>query len=218
MPAFVGLQPLELSALLRGCREISVAANQQVMSKGEKAANIIVLLAGRLRVSALSLEGRVITFRLVEPVEMVGEIGVLDGKPRAADVVAITASRLLVLQREACLSAIAEHPAIAMAMIRLLCTRLRETSDGLERVAIQRLPSRMAHLLLRLAAEFGRPTSTGGVMLPMRLSQTEIGTLVAATREAVNKQLRLWREEEIVDIAAGHIVLLKPAELAELAE
>jgi CRP-like cAMP-binding protein len=218
MPALSKLALPECTALCLGAREIRVAAGQAVMRKGDPADAIMVLLQGRLRVSAVSVDGRAITFRLVEPVEMVGEIGVLDGRPRTADVAAVVASRLLVLRRESCVDAIAAHPAIAQAMLQLMCMRLRETSDGLERVATQRLPARIAQLLLRLAAEYGRPTPGGGVKLPMRLSQSEIGTLVAATREAVNKQLRLWRDDGLLTIESGHVVLLRPALLADIFE
>jgi len=218
MPAFAGLKPASLDALARGSREIRLAAGHDVMRKGDPADCIMLLLAGRLRVSAVSIDGRAVTFRLVEPVEMVGEIGVLDGRPRTADVTTVIASRLLILTREACLGAITTHPDVAQAMVHLLCMRLRDTTDGFERVATQRLPARIAQLLLRLATAYGRPTPDGGVLLPMRLSQTEIGTLVAATREAVNKQLRLWRDEGLLTVTAGQVVLLQPERLAAIRE
>jgi CRP-like cAMP-binding protein len=52
----------------------------------------------------------------------------------------------------------------------------------------------------------------------MRLSQSEIGTLVAATREAVNKQLRYWRDEGVLDLVGGQIVLLRTDVLLNLVE
>ena len=168
------------------------------------------------RRASVSIDGKALTFRLVEPVEVVGEIAVLDGKLRTADVATVVASRVLILQRDVCLAAVREHPGIAQAMLRLLCTRLRDTTAGFERLAVQRLPARIAHLLLQLAASYGQPTPNGSVALPMRLSQSEIGTLVAATREAVNKQLRSWRDEKVLDIEAGHIVLHRPEVLSAL--
>jgi CRP-like cAMP-binding protein len=91
---------------------------------------------------------------------------------------------------------------------------LRDTSAGLEQLATQRVPARLAALLLRLAAEYGRPQPEGAVLLPMRLSQTELSMLIASTREAVNKQLATWREAGLLDMKAGHIVIRRPAALA----
>lgn len=218
IPAFATLGSVEVAALLRGAREARLPAGVQVMRKGEPADSLMVLLEGRLRVSAVSLEGRALTFRLVEPVEVVGEIAALDGLPRSADVATVTPVRLLVIPRDACLAAVRAYPGVAEAMLVLLCTRLRETTNGLERLAMQRLPARMAHLLLRLATDYGRPAPRGGVALPMRLSQAEIGTLVNATREAVNKQLSQWREEAVLEMRGGHIVLTRPEALLALLE
>lgn len=218
IPELSSLSAVETAALLQGARERRVSAGTQIMGKGEQADSMVVLLSGRLRVSSASLLGRELTFRLIEPINLVGELAVLDGGLRSADVTSVSASRLLVISRETCLAALRDHPGVARAMLRLLCTRLRETSAGFERLAMQRLPARMAHLLLRLAEEYGQPMPGGAVSLPMRLSQAEIGTLVAATREAVNKQLAAWRDEGLVDVSAGHIVLRRPEVLAVLVE
>ncbi len=215
---FGALTEVERAALTQHSRMLRVPAGHPVMKKGEPAESMMVLLEGRLRVGTVSLEGRAFTFRIVEPVQLLGEIGVLDGGPRSADVTSMTPSRLLVLRRRDCLDAIERHPAVARAMILLLCGRLRDTSLGLEQVATQRLPARMAALLLRLAADYGRPTAGGGVQLPMRLSQGEIGTLVAATREAVNKQLMQFRDEGLLALAAGRIEISRPEALAALLE
>jgi CRP-like cAMP-binding protein len=218
VPVFHGLGAEALAALTRQARTLRVPAGQELMKKGEPAESIMVLLDGRLRISAVSLEGRAFTFRILEPVQILGEIGVLDGGPRSADVTAMTPARLLVLRRRDCLDAVEHHPEVARAMIRLLCGRLRDTSLGLEQVATQRLSARMAALLLRLGAEYGRQAPGGAIQLPMRLSQSEIGTLVAATREAVNKQFMQWRDEGLLVLAAGRIEIRRPEALAALLE
>ena len=217
-PAFEALGSAERAALLAGAKEMVAPPGAMLMRKGEAADRLALLLDGRLKVSAAAIDGRMMTFRLVEPPELVGEVAVLDGGLRSADVSAVLRSRLLLLPAASCRAAVRNFPAVAEAMLRLLCARLRDTSDGLERLATQRLPVRLAHLLLRLGREFGRPGLGGAVQLPMRLSQEELGALVAATREAVNKQLRQWQAEGLLDMTAGRLVLRRPAALAALLE
>jgi CRP-like cAMP-binding protein len=174
----------------------------------------MVLVAGRLRVSSASAEGRAIAFRVVEPVEVVGEIAALDGGARTADVVAVEDSTVHRVPRAAWMAAMKAQPELALATIRLVCRRLRDTSADLERVATQRVPARLAALLLKLAGDYGRPQPDGAVLLPMRLSQTELSMLIASTREAVNKQFAAWREAGLIDVRAGHIVIRRPGALA----
>jgi hypothetical protein len=213
--AFAGLSPAALDTLSATATESRFRPGTQVITKGESPGALMLLVAGRLKVTATSTDGRELTFRIVEPVEIVGEVALLDGQPRTADVVALNTSTVLLLPRAAVLAALERHPDFALGMIRLLCTRLRETSLGLESIATQRVPARLAAILLRLAAEYGRPASDGGILLPMRLSQSDLSTMIAATREAVNKQLAQWREAGVLRIKTGQIVLLRPEALRQ---
>lgn len=214
IPALATLTPETLLDLHAAATEQRHPPGAQVIAKGEDPGPLMLLVSGRLKVTAAALDGRSITFRIVEPVDIVGEIAVLDGRPRTADVVALNTSLLFLLPRDAILAALRKHPDFAMGMIRVLCGRLRDTSNGLEGMALLRVPERLGALMLRLAADYGRPARDGhGITLPMRLSQSDLSTLIAATREAVNKQLRIWRDTGVLDIKAGQIVLLRPEAL-----
>jgi CRP-like cAMP-binding protein len=93
---------------------------------------------------------------------------------------------------------------------------VRATSDFIERLAFQNLPARLAHLLLHLAATQGS-TTPAGIRITCKLSQQEIGNLIATSRESVNKQLQAWQAEGWLTIEHGHITLLQPAALNRLA-
>ncbi len=204
---FAALDAAAAAALAEGAREAVVPAGRSVMRRGESADRMALLLEGQLRVAATSADGKSLTFRVVQPVELVGEIAVLDGGPRTADVEALTRCRLLLLRGEAVRRAVARHPQVAAAFVQVLCARLRETSAGMEGLATQRLPERLEALLRRLARE---RAADGALLLP-RLSQGEIAALVGATREAVNKQLAAWRAEGVVALRGGRLAVLPPA-------
>lgn len=205
------------AAFLAGGRLVEVLAGSQIMRQGEPAGALLILLEGRLRVSVMSLAGRELTFRMLGPVQPVGEVAMLDGGPRTADVLAVSTSRLLMLPREHCQQMMARHASLGLALIQVLCERLRDTSLGLERLATQRLASRMAHLFLKLAGDYGR-ARPDGVLVPMRLSQGEIAAMVAGTREAVNKQLAEWRQAGVLAMDRGQIVIRDVAALSAMCE
>jgi CRP-like cAMP-binding protein len=204
-------------AFLAGGRMIEVMAGGQLMRQGEPAGPLLILLEGRLRVSVISLAGRELTFRMIAPVQPVGEVAMLDGRPRTADVLAVSTCRLLLLPRDHCQAMMARHPSLGQALIGVLCERLRDTSLGLERVATQRLASRMAHLFLKLAHDYGRQRADG-ILVPMRLSQGEIAAMVAGTREAVNKQLAEWRQGGMLAMDRGQLVIQNAAALSAACE
>jgi CRP-like cAMP-binding protein len=214
IPEYAELGDDAVSALHAAATESRIAAGAQLIVRADPADSLMILVAGRLRVSAASAEGRAIAFRVVEPVEVVGEIAALDGGARTADVTAVQDSTVHRVPRTAWMAAMKAQPDLAIATIRLVCRRLRDTSADLERVATQRVPARLAALLLKLAGDYGRLLPDGAVLLPMRLSQTEISMLIASTREAVNKQFATWKEAGLLTVKAGHIVIRRPAALA----
>jgi CRP/FNR family transcriptional regulator, cyclic AMP receptor protein len=56
------------------------------------------------------------------------------------------------------------------------------------------------------------------VRIAVRLSQAEWGSLVGASRESVNHQLGIWREQGLVRLEAGQLVILRLNALERLAE
>jgi CRP-like cAMP-binding protein len=70
--------------------------------------------------------------------------------------------------------------------------------------------------LVKLAASHGATTPTG-IRIAHKLSQQDIGNLIATSRESVNKQLRLWRTEGLLTVEHGYITLLQPAVLNRIA-
>src|SRR5260370_26927250 len=91
------------------------------------------------------------------------------------------------------------NPDLILAMLTLLCQRLRWTSSVIEDAAFLAFPARLAKRLLVLAEHYRRPHEHE-VTVP--LSQHDLGSMVGAGRETINKQLALWRSAGVLD--SGH--------------
>jgi CRP-like cAMP-binding protein len=159
-------------------------AGAVVFQRGDPADDVYLTVSGQLRISVGSADGRELAFRIVGPGEMVGELGVLDGSRRSADLTALRDSVLLGLGRSALQNLLATRPGMAAGVIRFLCGRLRETSEQLEALALQRIEVRLARLLLRLTHTTA-PVQ-GEVELSLDMSQSEIAALIGASRPKVN--------------------------------
>jgi CRP-like cAMP-binding protein len=159
-----------------------------------------------IRVGATSVDGREVTLNVIGPGEIVGEIALLDGRPRSADAVAADDTTMMVIERRFFLPFLIRHEGLVERMLAVLCDRLRRTSAALEELALLDLPGRLARLLVKLAGDYGRAVD-GGVRIDIRMSQRDLSNLVAATRESVNKQLRIWKDAGILDMEGGHVVI-----------
>jgi CRP-like cAMP-binding protein len=216
-PLFEAMQPEEVEAVLQMATERRVRRGQMIVQKGDEGSAMMAVLRGRVRISAVSADGKEVTLNVIDPGDIFGELSLLDGKPRSADAVAIEDTLLLVLERRHLLPFLNSRPELMLRLLAVMCERLRRTSVALEEIALFELPVRLARVLAQLADDYGRP-SAAGTRIDFKLSQRDLSTLVASSRESVNKQLRAWRKEGLLDLDAGYIVLRHPTALREMLE
>ncbi len=121
-PIFANTSPASLKAMLKSAIEKTVKAGDKLVKKGETGAGFYLILDGRTEVVA---DGE----KLAEfgPGDFFGELAVIDGAPRTADVIAKTDTTCLVVTQWAMRSIISAHSEIALSMLEELVRRLRAT-------------------------------------------------------------------------------------------
>ncbi len=212
---FAGLAGADLDALSGLAVPRRVKRGEMVMRRGDPGSSLMVLVSGRLRAGAVSVEGREVTHTIIEAGAVLGEIALLDGEPRSLDVTAAIESVLLVLERDAFLPFLMQRPALMLRLMAVLCERLRRRSEAFEDVAFSTAPARLAKLLLGLVERHGQAVP-GGKRIHVKVSQRELSAQVAATREWVNRTLQEWREAGIMGEEDGYMVVLKADALRAL--
>ena len=213
---FSNLEVAEREQLLTFGVERRFNDGQMIFQRGDAGTSMMLMLRDQVKISIVSDEGKELIFSIIPPGECFGEIALLDGQARTADAIAVGDCVLFVLARSDFIPFLERHPQVAIRLLVVLCGRVRATSDFIERLAFQNLPARLARLLLNLAATHGS-TTPAGVRIACKLSQQEIGNLIASSRESVNKQLRTWQAAGLLKIEQGTITLLQPAALSRLA-
>ena len=215
-PFFQHMAEPELDEIIAFATERRVPKGSVIFTKGDPGSSMMAVLAGRVRVSAVSADGREVTLNVIGPGEIFGEIALLDGKPRSADCTTLEDSVLMVVERRHFLPFLMRNEGLVDRLLGVLCDRLRRTSLALEEIALFDLQARLARLLMKLSEDYGRPVPGGGVRIDLKLSQRDLATLVASSRETVNKQLRGWREQGVVEQSAGYLVVKDSAALTRL--
>ena len=214
---FRGLATTERQALCSRIRVRTFAAGETIFLMGAPGDTMMAVLSGNVRISVPSQEGRELLLAILFPGEVFGEIALLDGKQRTADATAMTQCSLATLERREILAFFERHPSAWLNIVSVLCDRLRKTDEHLSEVAFLQLPVRLAKALLR-GVSINDHAAVGKKSGQIQLSQRELGNLVGAARETVNKCLRGWQEDGIVLIKAGVITIVDRAALEELAE
>src|SRR6201997_4553362 len=175
-----------------------------IFSKGDNGDCLYGILSGRVRIYSNSAEGAEIMLNVMEEGELFGEIALLDGSTRTASAAAMEQADLLRIHRAHFLPFVKANPDLILAMLTLLCQRLRWTGSVIEDAAFLTSPVRLGKRFLGLGAHYPRPHEHN-VRVP--LPQHALGSMVGASRETINKQLALWRSAVIVDTGRGAIVI-----------
>lgn len=190
-------------------------SGETVFLKGDKASSMMVVASGRVRISSNSPDGKEVTLNIINPGEVFGEIALIDGDQRTADAVAVEKTELLTLSRGDFLPYLEKNPDVSLDLLKMLCHRLRTTSEQLEDFSFLDLRRRLAKRLLLLAEQHGRESGEikGELVIDMHLTQSDLGAMTGATREAVNKQLRIWENEGLIKLGRASVTLLGRAGL-----
>jgi CRP/FNR family transcriptional regulator, cyclic AMP receptor protein len=212
-PIFCDLDPGAFDQLCRYAKHATLKRGASICSKGDPGNSLIAVVSGTVKISVSSPDGRSAILNLIGPGEIVGEVAVLDGQARTADVTANTNCEIFVIDRREFLPFVRSQPALAMKFIELLCARLRWTSDQVEQVILQDLPGRLASALIRLTEK--HKLAQGGRTIA--ITQQEISEMVGMARESINKQLRAWAARNWVRLEHGAIVVLDAEPLQALA-
>jgi CRP-like cAMP-binding protein len=164
-----------------------------LLARGDEADRVLVLASGRVKVTVPTASGTdaVLTFR--GPGALLGEQALVDRRPRSADVVAIEPVELLVVPASTFRNYLATHPDVALAMLSMLSTRLRDSDRRLAEFAAADTLGRVSARLVELCDAHGDPAEGGGFRITLPITQEDLAGWTGSSLESTAKALRQLR-------------------------
>jgi len=210
---FADCDESELADLILRGHFVKYAKGDEMIIQGDPGNSLLILLSGNARTSMIASNGHEIVLDYAEPGQVLGEIAILDGGERTANVTAIEPSSALSITREAFEDILAKHKNMALRLLTVMAGRIRMANSMIEGDRAYTSGPRLARYLLRLCvvgAEEGR--------LKLDLSQSELGNFAGMSREHINRQLSAWSEGQIISVESGKVSILNHALLSSIAE
>jgi CRP/FNR family transcriptional regulator, cyclic AMP receptor protein len=121
VPLFAGLSRRHLRRLSEHADLVSFRERESIVTTGQPGGSFYVILEGEARVSR---GGR--TVDLMGPGEFFGEVSLLDGGPRTANVVAETPVTAIRIFKRSFDRVVSEEPTVAAKILAVVARRLRE--------------------------------------------------------------------------------------------
>lgn len=201
---FSELDEAALQQILARSRTLSLRKNAILMSEGDIGESMYVILSGSVRIFVSEEDGNEMTLSIDGRGACIGEISLLDDEPRTASAVTTEKSEVLAISKASFIELLAEHPNIALDIIRALTARLRRATDGIRSLALRNVYQRLVLKLEELST-----TRDDEKFLERKYSHQELGKMIGASREMVGKVMAELVKGGYVEVRDQHLHLLR---------
>jgi len=202
-----GLEDTCLSALAT-LPAASLPKGRVLFRPGEAARGFVLVLNGRVEVYLTGPTGRDILLYAVEPGQscVQSTLGLLGGADYTGEALTVTECELVFVPREMFLTLMDRSPGFRHFVFGAFADRMQGMMTLLERVAFQKVESRLAATLLDRAED-----------RVVCATHQELAVRIGTAREVVSRRLDALARRGLVRLERGTVTLSDPAGLAELA-
>ena len=206
MHAFVSELSAEAQAAFMALSIVRhLGKGEAVYRQGDQPEEIYRIVEGGVKLCNYSLDGKEVTAGELRPNDCFGEMGVLDELPRVSCAVATRDSVIRVLSRERFEELVDRYPEVMRKLAVMMCRRVRFLYALNEEAVELTLHQRVARTVLRMAYSCGPDHARREVYIA--ISQEELGQMLGASRQSVNKELKRLQAEHTIDLRYGRIYI-----------
>jgi CRP/FNR family cyclic AMP-dependent transcriptional regulator len=202
IPMFAGVPDAQLEPLARMAIHRKVPRHTVIVRAGDSTDSLYVIISGNARVQVSDAEGREVILTLLGPGECFGDMGLIDGSPRSADVVASEVCELLVIAKADFKKGLTDNFDLCLNIMKSLVQRLREADHKIESLALMDVYGRVAKLLLDFSEE-----ENGERVIRRKLSKQDMAKMIGASREMVSRVMKDLEASGYIRVEEGCIVL-----------
>lgn len=210
---FANLKASDLKWLEASMIRRQYSAGQVIFHMGDEGGGLFLITRGRVKVAILSRQGEESILTILSGGEMLGELSLIDGKPRSATAQALEETESYFLSRKVFLRFLRLRFDAVMQVLGVLSHRLRNTDLLLGDAHYLSLQPRLAKKILDLGLMFGSRDEEK-IRIDVRVTQKDLAAMVGASRESVNRQITMLRQSRLVRFKGKRITILDPIQLA----
>ena len=194
VPIFSDLPRSALSKIAERMVSRSYSKGQMILLEDALGETFFVIASGSVKITRLSDDGREVILAMLGEADFFGEMSLLDGEGRSANVVALEDSEVLTLTRSDFLEILEQYPKIAISLLEELTRRLRKSDQQIESLSLSDVEHRIGITLVRLAEELGT-IHMGDVTIRNLPFQQDIANMAGTSRETVSRTLAILEEK-----------------------
>lgn len=201
------LQEPDRAALLAVGHRREWRRGEVLLHAGDRANSAIVLEAGLVKIHKLAAGGADVVLALSGPGDLLGEVSAVRDAVRSATATAVDSVRGAVIAVPDLRAFLSSHPRALLALLDLTLGRLYASDERRMEFATAGSLARVSSRLVELAERFGEAID-GAIHVALPISQEELASWSAASRESTARALRTLRELELIETQRLRLTVL----------
>lgn len=207
IPLFSELSDKDLDRIISVGNKQRYHKENLILIEEEVGSSMFVILDGRVKISRISDDGREVILSILSEGDFFGEMSLLDGQTRSANVTAIDDSELLVIRREEFLQMLHDYPQIAINLLKELAQRIRKGDEHIKSLSLQDAKGRVANTLVRIAEDYG-VFRKGQVEINELPLQQDLANMAGTSRETISRVIKTLIQQGYLKKERGKIIIL----------
>jgi len=215
VPIFSDLDEGTIEQILQVGVRKTFSKHSYVLFENETGSALFVIIKGKVKVSRVNDDGKEVILTILNESDFFGEMSILDGLSRSANVIAMEDSDLFIIQRSEFLDLIQNHPEISIALLQELTQRLRAADVKIKSLSLKDAEGRVATVILQLADEIGR-IKQGIVEIEKLPYQHDLANMAGTSRETISRSLHTFAKKGFVKLEGSRLKILDYEKFKEM--
>jgi CRP/FNR family cyclic AMP-dependent transcriptional regulator len=202
---FYGFTDGEIALLAHQSKLKKFKKDVFIIQEGENSHEMFLIKQGKVNVMLNNANGKELILSTYHEGDLFGELSLLDGRPRSANVVALENCQLLVVHKQDFYDIITNNTQAALQIINYLCHKIRVTNSIAQSYALMDVYERLKKFLYSMA----QSQDDGKVIIATPLTHKNIALKICTSREVVSRILRWLEKDQYVTVKNKIITIHK---------
>ena len=178
-----------------------------VLFEHETGSALFVIVEGKVKISRVSDDGREVILTILNESDFFGEMAIIDGLSRSANVTAMEDSELFIIQRNDFIALLQSHPEISISLLKELTARMRAADLKIKSLSLKDAEGKVATVILQLADDIGK-IKNGTVEIEKLPLQHDLANMAGTSRETISRTLHSLVKKELIELKGSKLKIL----------
>jgi CRP-like cAMP-binding protein len=210
------LEHNDVLSLVEASHEKRLHASGFYYHQGDPAEYMFVLVRGQVKRFRLGPDGRQSLIQVVDTIQPFG-LAAMTGSMYPVTAQAGEDCQAIAWHRDELMQQVMRIPQLALNAMKIMSEQLSEIQERFHQVTTQRVEQRLAHTLIRLAAQSGKRVKEG-IMIDLGLTRQDLAEMSGTTLYTASRTLSQWHVQELVVAGREKVIIRNPHGLARIIE